>query len=52
MRALESDGVRPTPAELLTRAEAWRPWRAYAALHLWAGDAQILKEKADAKRAA
>ena len=28
-------GARPTPAELLARAEAWRPWRAYAALHLW-----------------
>lgn len=23
------------PGELATRAEAWRPWRAYAALHLW-----------------
>lgn len=29
------DGVRPTPAALLARAEAWRPWRAYAAQHLW-----------------
>ncbi len=24
-----------TPARLLERAEAWRPWRAYAAMHLW-----------------
>ncbi|MGH8545659.1 MAG: hypothetical protein ACREX3_18955, partial [Gammaproteobacteria bacterium] len=23
------------PNELLAVAEAWRPWRAYAALHLW-----------------
>jgi AraC family transcriptional regulator of adaptative response / DNA-3-methyladenine glycosylase II len=23
-------------AELLRRAEAWRPWRAYAGMHLWA----------------
>lgn len=23
------------PQELLERAEAWRPWRSYAALHLW-----------------
>jgi AraC family transcriptional regulator of adaptative response / DNA-3-methyladenine glycosylase II len=23
-------------AELLERSEAWRPWRAYAAMHLWA----------------
>jgi AraC family transcriptional regulator of adaptative response / DNA-3-methyladenine glycosylase II len=29
------DGVRPTPAAVLARAEAWRPWRAYAAQHLW-----------------
>src|SRR5262249_42899707 len=39
MRALAGpDGVRPTAAELLARAEAWRPYRAYAALHLWAAD--------------
>ena len=31
-------GRRPTPAALLERAEAWRPWRAYAAHHLWAAD--------------
>jgi AraC family transcriptional regulator of adaptative response / DNA-3-methyladenine glycosylase II len=30
---------RPTPAELLARAERWRPWRAYAAQHLWTADA-------------
>ncbi|WP_165190304.1 DNA-3-methyladenine glycosylase 2 [Caulobacter soli] len=37
MRALaDADGVRPTTDQLLARAEAWRPWRAYAALHLWA----------------
>ncbi|HLN08916.1 MAG TPA: AlkA N-terminal domain-containing protein [Xanthobacteraceae bacterium] len=28
-------GRRPTPAELGAHAERWRPWRAYAALHLW-----------------
>lgn len=39
MRAMETaDGGRPTPAELLAHAEAWRPWRAYAALHLWSSD--------------
>ena len=32
-------GTRPSPAELLARAERWRPWRAYAAQHLWAADA-------------
>ena len=39
LRALERGGVRPTPAQLLRRAERWRPWRAYAALHLWNGEA-------------
>jgi AraC family transcriptional regulator, regulatory protein of adaptative response / DNA-3-methyladenine glycosylase II len=28
-------GARPSPTELRQRAEAWRPWRAYAAQHLW-----------------
>ncbi len=32
------NGRRPTPAELLARAERWRPWRAYATLHLWMAD--------------
>ena len=32
------DGEKSTPANLLTRAESWRPWRAYAAQHLWAAD--------------
>jgi AraC family transcriptional regulator of adaptative response / DNA-3-methyladenine glycosylase II len=32
-------GVRPTPAELAARSERWRPWRAYAAQHLWTADA-------------
>lgn len=31
-------GVRPRASELLQRAERWRPWRAYAAQHLWAED--------------
>jgi AraC family transcriptional regulator, regulatory protein of adaptative response / DNA-3-methyladenine glycosylase II len=38
-RALSDQmGKRPTPAELLARAERWRPWRAYAAMHLWASE--------------
>jgi 3-methyladenine DNA glycosylase/8-oxoguanine DNA glycosylase len=27
--------LRATDAEVLERAERWRPWRGYAALHLW-----------------
>jgi AraC family transcriptional regulator of adaptative response / DNA-3-methyladenine glycosylase II len=37
VRALERAGAGGSPAEVLRRAERWRPWRAYAALHLWAG---------------
>jgi AraC family transcriptional regulator of adaptative response / DNA-3-methyladenine glycosylase II len=29
---------KTTSANLLSRAESWRPWRAYAAQHLWAAD--------------
>lgn len=39
LRALALDGVRPTPLALAARAERWRPWRAYAAQHLWTIDA-------------
>jgi AraC family transcriptional regulator of adaptative response / DNA-3-methyladenine glycosylase II len=36
LRALAGpDGRRPTPGEALSRAERWRPYRAYAAQHLW-----------------
>jgi AraC family transcriptional regulator of adaptative response / DNA-3-methyladenine glycosylase II len=30
---------RPTAAAVLARAEAWRPWRGYAAQYLWSRDA-------------
>ena len=30
------DGRTSTSRELLARADRWRPWRAYAAQHLWA----------------
>jgi len=36
MRAMEESGARPNAKDLTARAEAWRPWRAYAAQHLWA----------------
>lgn len=52
MRALEGpDGVRPTAVELLARAERWRPWRAYAASHLWAADPKNPSESKHAKAA-
>jgi AraC family transcriptional regulator of adaptative response / DNA-3-methyladenine glycosylase II len=39
MRAMaDRQGRRPSPGALLARAERWRPWRAYAAQHLWASE--------------
>lgn len=39
LRAMTSaDQPRMAVATLRSRAEAWRPWRAYAAQHLWASD--------------
>jgi AraC family transcriptional regulator, regulatory protein of adaptative response / DNA-3-methyladenine glycosylase II len=52
LRALEDRyGRRPTPEELRARAERWRPWRAYAALHLWSkSDGRIVSARAFASR--
>jgi AraC family transcriptional regulator of adaptative response / DNA-3-methyladenine glycosylase II len=43
LRALELGSYR----ELERRAEAWRPWRAYAAMYLWniAGDSKVRVKK-------
>lgn len=38
LRAVADGESRPKPDELLEIAEAWRPWRAYAAQHLWMKD--------------
>src|SRR6202035_330416 len=38
LRGAAEGGARPTPPALLARAEAWRPWRAYAAQHLWCAE--------------
>jgi AraC family transcriptional regulator of adaptative response / DNA-3-methyladenine glycosylase II len=42
-------GARPSPAELHGRAEPWRPWRAYAAQHLWAADAASQSAREEAR---
>jgi len=59
MRAMaDADGTRPSAGALLAHAERWRPWRAYAAQHLWASEAypakssKPTKEKRDADRQA
>jgi AraC family transcriptional regulator, regulatory protein of adaptative response / DNA-3-methyladenine glycosylase II len=44
LRALTpAGGPRPSAVDVLAKAEAWRPWRAYAAQHLWTADAEVLK---------
>jgi AraC family transcriptional regulator of adaptative response / DNA-3-methyladenine glycosylase II len=43
-KSISDDGVPVPVPELESRAESWRPWRAYAAVHLWdsffAGEAE------------
>jgi len=53
LRGAAEDTVRPTPAALVARAEAWRPWRAYAAQHLWCAAAaeSATRARPDAGRA-
>lgn len=45
------DGVRVSATELHARAERWRPWRAYAAQHLWAADGASRSGSAEAHHA-
>jgi AraC family transcriptional regulator of adaptative response / DNA-3-methyladenine glycosylase II len=53
-RLASEDGQRPTINETLARAERWRPWRAYAVLHLWmsggGGQSKTLQRKTKEKR--
>ena len=53
MRAMaDGAGIRPSAAALAARAESWRPWRAYAAMHLWtAAGARLPAGKTTAERA-
>ena len=43
--ALDAEGLRPSPKALEARAEAWRPWRSYAAQHIWAADGGVVASK-------
>lgn len=43
-------GSRPTPSGLRDRAEPWRPWRAYAAQHLWTAAATASATMQEASR--
>ncbi|MCP5065774.1 MAG: DNA-3-methyladenine glycosylase 2 family protein [bacterium] len=53
-KALGTDGNLATEREANARAQAWRPWRAYAALWLWTehanGDVLSISEVREAKR--
>jgi AraC family transcriptional regulator of adaptative response / DNA-3-methyladenine glycosylase II len=44
-----ANGRRPTPLALMKRAEQWRPWRAYAVLHLWTADAGVSQTSSSTK---
>jgi AraC family transcriptional regulator of adaptative response / DNA-3-methyladenine glycosylase II len=47
LRALSDlRGKRVTPQDLVKHAERWRPWRAYAAIHLWASLAKQAPKEA------
>jgi AraC family transcriptional regulator of adaptative response / DNA-3-methyladenine glycosylase II len=38
LKALQTGAVRPSVKQATQHAEAWRPWRAYAAVYLWQGE--------------
>lgn len=42
-RAVSTNGHPATSRHLASLAEAWRPWRAYAAAHLWRVDASATR---------
>jgi AraC family transcriptional regulator of adaptative response / DNA-3-methyladenine glycosylase II len=46
--AASLDGMLPTAPQLIQRAEAWRPWRAYAAQYLWTADSSTLQQPIEA----
>jgi AraC family transcriptional regulator of adaptative response / DNA-3-methyladenine glycosylase II len=39
------NGAALTARALQVRAEAWRPWRAYAVLHLWHAAADQVRKR-------
>ena len=42
-RAATTHGSPLTTRALEARAEAWRPWRAYAMMHLWASTPELVR---------
>jgi AraC family transcriptional regulator of adaptative response / DNA-3-methyladenine glycosylase II len=43
-RAAARMGLPDDPAGLTARAEAWRPWRGYALLHLWSSETTTMED--------
>lgn len=39
-KSLDPAGARRSAAQLEARAQAWRPWRSYAVMHLWRASAE------------
>lgn len=48
-RALSVEGTLVSEKELRERSEAWRPWRAYAAMHLWTSLSSTVSRKKHAR---
>ena len=46
-RAAQVLGLPDGPAQLTVRSEAWRPWRSYAMVHMWAMPESIEQEALD-----
>jgi AraC family transcriptional regulator, regulatory protein of adaptative response / DNA-3-methyladenine glycosylase II len=44
-RSVGKSGIPVSPTELLRMADSWRPWRAYAAMHLWASDTEAASHR-------
>jgi AraC family transcriptional regulator of adaptative response / DNA-3-methyladenine glycosylase II len=49
-RAFEAFGLPADLASIGERAESWRPWRAYALMHLWKGPSDQILEPTEAMR--
>jgi AraC family transcriptional regulator of adaptative response / DNA-3-methyladenine glycosylase II len=47
LRSAARLGIADDAKTLAERAEAWRPWRAYAAMHLWRGEADAAVTRPD-----
>jgi AraC family transcriptional regulator of adaptative response / DNA-3-methyladenine glycosylase II len=45
LRAMNALGQPVTKSQFMELSQAWRPWRGYAAMHLWSLDANLLPQK-------